>query len=90
MNILTMNHVLIVKQPRKKQRVVIIKKNKLQFAHDLISTMAVMRPKWKCELIEVSNEDDAGIPVEVTKQAIIQPLCEKEENFRQHLMSMVR
>lgn len=87
-----MNHVLLVKQPRKKQQVTIVKKSNLQYAKDLVSTMRVMRPKWKCELLGAANfgNGDSGIPEDVVRQAAIKPLNQKEEEFRVTLLAMMR
>ncbi len=87
-----MNYVLLVKQPRKKQQVTIVKKSNLQNAKDLVSTMRVMRPKWKCELLEAGNysNGDCGIPEDVARQAAIQPLNQREEEFRETLLAMMR
>jgi formylmethanofuran dehydrogenase subunit E-like metal-binding protein len=68
-------HVMIVKEPRKPPKAVVIEKNTLQQARDIISTMEVMKPKWKCELIKAEKlQATDAFPTSVVKQAAIEPL----------------
>ncbi len=74
-------HVMIVKQPRKPAWAVVVEKNRLQHAKDLHSTMQVMRPSWRCELIEAQKLGSSkhAFPEEVILQAVMDPLHPLEE-----------
>lgn len=64
-------HVMIIKQPRKPAKAMVVEKHNIQHAKDIQSTMQVMNPKWKCELLEATklSASDA-IPVPVVRQVV--------------------
>jgi hypothetical protein len=72
---------MIVKQPRKPVWAVVVEKNRLQYAKDLHSTMQVMRPSWRCELIEAQKLGSGkhAFPESVVIQAVMEPLHPVED-----------
>jgi|TARA_B100001094_G_C18170672_1_gene794912 hypothetical protein len=68
-------HVLYIKPPRKPKKALIVGKKDYQIACDIVSTMNVMKPKWKCEIVEAKKfgEGNDIIPLDVLMQAIIGP-----------------
>jgi len=86
-------HVLYVKPPRKPKMALIVEKKSYKFANDIISTMAVMKPTWKCELVKAEKfpGNEGIIPLEVMKQAIIKPLVPFDrESFAEAILSALQ
>ena len=68
-------HVLLIKQPRKPLRVVVVEKNRLDYARDIQSTMQVLKPKWKCDLLKAEKIGSSdAIPASIVTQAVVNPL----------------
>ena len=88
---LTMNHVMIVKEPRKPQLAIIVKKSRLQDAKNFKSTLKVMHPKWKCEIFEATTYgNDSKLPEDVVRQSLLEPLEPMDEDFKNGIMSLMR
>ena len=66
--------ILFVKPPRKPKVAYLVEKSRTQYALDLISTMKVMYPKWKLELIEIEKFDNLCIPRDAHIRALTDPL----------------
>ena len=87
-------HVLYVKPPRRPKKALIVDKKSYQFACDIVSTMNVMKPKWKCEIVKAKKfPGDDIIPLDVIKQAAIGPPIseqqQQQEIMMQTIMSMI-
>lgn len=70
--ILTMK-IIMLKKPKKPTQYIVVDKKSEKWAEDLVSTTNVLKPNWKCEMIESTAIED-GFPASVMHQAIVEPL----------------
>lgn len=66
--------IIMLKKPKKPaQYIVVDKKSEYRWAEDVVSTTNVLRPNWKCVIIENTSMSD-GFPASIIHQAVVEPL----------------
>ena len=71
--ILTMKIIMLKKPKKPTQYIVVDKKSEYRWAEDLVSTTNVLRPSWKCVIIENTSMSDV-FPASIVQQAVVEPL----------------
>ena len=66
--------IIMLKKPKKPaQYIVVDKKSEYRWAEDLVSTTNVLRPSWKCVIIENTSMSDV-FHASIVQQAVVEPL----------------
>ena len=65
--------IIMLKKPRKPTQYIVVDKKSEKWAEDLVSTKNVLKPNWKCEMIEATAMEE-GFHASVMHQALVEPL----------------